>query len=379
MRNIYMDHAATTPVRREVIEAMTDALRESFGNPSSVHQFGRTVRKRVEEARRNTAEAIQAKPKEIYFTSGGTEADNLAILGAARAHAEKGKHIVTSAVEHHAVLDACHFLEKQGFEVTVLPVDQFGQVSAQQLESALRDDTILVSIMHANNEIGTINPIEEIGHICRERGVLFHTDAVQSLGKIKVDVNRLNVDLLTVTGHKIYGPKGTGALFIREGIKIDPLVHGGGQEKSIRPGTENVAGIVGFGTAIRLAASEQEEEAERLSGLRDRLVDEVIHSIPDTRLNGHPTMRLPHIANFSFPGTDGEMLVQGLDFKGVAVSTGSACTSGSVDPSHVLVAIGLERGTALASVRFSLGVLTTQEDVEYAAAALRETVQMLRS
>lgn len=378
MRTVYLDHAATTPVRPEVIDVMMGVLQEEFGNPSSVHQFGQPVRKMIEQARAQTAKAIGANAKEIVFTSGGTEADNLAIIGGARANANKGKHIITSAIEHHAVLDACLHLQKEGFELTLLPVDEYGRVSVEELRRALRNDTVLVSIMHANNEIGTVNPIAEIGKICRAQGVLFHTDAVQSVGKIPVDVEALQVDLLTLTGHKIYGPKGTGALYIRNGVKIEPLVHGGGQEKAVRPGTENAAGIAGLGKAIELAAAELEQEAARLTKLREKLIDGVLSGIPGSRLNGHPTERVPHNANFSFPGVDGQMLIQALDMKGMAASAGSACTSGTVDPSHVLSAIGLERDVALGSVRLSLGKSTSEEDVNYVIDQLQEVVQFLQ-
>ncbi|MFC4768570.1 cysteine desulfurase NifS [Effusibacillus consociatus] len=378
MRTVYLDHAATTPVRPEVIDVMVNVLTEAFGNPSSGHQFGRPVRKLIEQARQQTAQAINARPQEVFFTSGGTEADNLAILGAARANANRGKHLITNTIEHHAVLDAFSHLKREGFEVTVLPVDEYGFVSIETFLKALREDTVLVSIMHANNEIGTINPIAEIGCICREQGILFHTDAVQSVGKIPVDVQALNVDLLTLTGHKIYGPKGVGALYVRGGVQIAPLVHGGGQEKAIRPGTENVTGIVALGKALEVAVEELEEESKRLAGLRDNLIQGVMDGIPNSRLNGHPTERLPHNVNFSFPGLDGQMLIQQLERKGIAASAGSACTSDSVEPSHVLRGIGLERGTALGSVRLSLGKSTTEEDIDYVIAQLKESVALLQ-
>lgn len=378
MPTIYLDHAATTPVRPEVADVMMGVLTDAFGNPSSTHQFGRKVRKLMEEARQKTAGAIGANPKEIVFTSGGTESNNLAIAGTVRANRHKGKHIITTAVEHHAVLDVFLQLEKEGYQLTVLPVDPFGRVSTRQFQSALREDTIFASVMHANNEIGTVNPISEIGQMCRERRVMLHTDAVQSIGKIPVDVQELQVDLLTVSGHKIYGPKGTGALYIRQGTPIEPMVRGGSQEKSIRPGTENVAGIVALGKAIELAVSEMASESPRLARLRDKLIHNIIRSIPDARLNGHPTERLPHNVNFSFAGVEGETLIQGLDARGIAVSAGSACSSGSLEPSHVLLGVGVERRLALGTLRISLGRSTTDEDIETVTAELKQIIHRLR-
>lgn len=379
MPAIYLDHAATTPVRPEVAAVMMDVLTESFGNPSSTHQFGRRVRKLLEEARQKTAGAIGAASGEIVFTSGGTESNNLAIWGTAYANRNKGRHLVTTAVEHHAVLDVFRQLAREGFEVTVLPVDTYGRVSVDQLRSALRKDTILASVMHANNEIGTVNPLAEIGKLCRERGVLLHTDAVQSVGKIPVNVEELQVDLLTISSHKIYGPKGTGALYIRRGTAIDPLLCGGSQEKAVRPGTENVPGIVGLGKAIELAAGELAHESVRLVRLRDQLIRNVLTSIPDVRLNGHPTERLPHNVNVSFAGVEGETLIQGLDARGIAVSAGSACTSGTLEPSHVLLSLGVERGLALGTLRISLGRSTSDEDIDVVTEELKEMVQQLRS
>ncbi len=379
MPAIYLDHAATTPVRPEVAAVMMGVLTESFGNPSSTHQFGRKVRKLMEEARQKTAGAIGAAAREIVFTSGGTESNNLAVLGTVRANRDKGRHLVTTAVEHHAVLDVFRQLATEGFEVTVLPVDEYGRVSVDQFRNALREDTILASVMHANNEIGTVNPLAGIGKICRERGVLLHTDAVQSVGKIPVNVEELQVDLLTVSGHKIYGPKGTGALYIRRGTAIDPLMRGGSQEKAIRPGTENVAGIVGLGKAIELAAGESAHESIRLARLRDKLIRNVLTSVPDARLNGHPTERLPHNVNVSFAGVEGETLIQGLDARGIAISAGSACTSGALEPSHVLLSLGVERSLALGTLRISLGRSTTDEDIDVVTEELKQIIQQLRS
>ncbi|MGZ4031894.1 MAG: cysteine desulfurase NifS [Tumebacillaceae bacterium] len=379
MRKVYLDHGATTPVRQEVIEAMMKVYQEVYGNPSSIHQFGRPARKLIEEAREKVAKAINADPKEIIFTGSGTEADNIAIVGGARANKKKGNHLITSVVEHHAVLDAFKALEKEGFDVTYLPVDGDGQVSVEDFKNALRDDTVLVSIMHGNNEVGTIMPIEEIGAICREKKILFHTDAVQTVGKIKVDVKELNVDFLALSAHKIYGPKGIGVLYMRRGVRTQPLYFGGGQERKLRPGTENVPNIVGIGVAIELAVAEMEQESARLVKLRDRLIKGILESIPETRLNGHATNRLPHNANVSIEYIEGEALILSMDMKGMAVSSGSACTSGSLDPSHVLMAMGLTHTTAHGSLRMTLGHSTTDEDVDYVITELKPIVDKLRA
>jgi cysteine desulfurase len=379
VRRIYLDHAATTPVRPEVIEAITKTLTEVYGNPSSIHQFGRPARKLVEEAREKVAKAINADPREIIFTGSGTEADNIAILGGARANKKKGNHLITSVVEHHAVLDAFKALEKEGFEVTYLPVDAEGRVSVEDFKNALRDDTILVSIMHGNNEVGTIMPVEEIGAICRERKILFHVDAVQTVGKIEVDVTKINCDFLALSGHKIYGPKGIGVLYMRRGVRTSPLYYGGGQERKLRPGTENVANIVGLGVAIELAVAEMAEESARLSKLRDKLIDGILNNIPETRLNGPREGRLPHNVNVSIEYIEGEALLLTCDMKGIAASSGSACTSGSLDPSHVLMAMGLTHTTAHGSLRLSLGKATTEEDIDYVIRELKPIAERLRA
>ncbi|GAV24299.1 cysteine desulfurase NifS [Carboxydothermus islandicus] len=379
MERIYLDHGATTPLAREVLEEMMPYLTEKFGNPSSIHAFGREARKAIEDAREKVAKAINASdPGEIVFTGGGTEADNLAIKGIARAYKHKGNHIITSAVEHHAVLDACLALQKEGFEVTVLPVDEYGMVSVEDVKKAITDKTILITIMHANNEVGTIQPIAEIGEIAREKGIYFHTDAVQTVGKIPVDVKELKVDLLSLSAHKIYGPKGVGALYVRKGLKLEPLANGGGQERKRRPGTENVAGIVGLGKAIELAVAEMPEESARLTKLRDKLIKGVLDKIPYVRLNGHPTKRLPHNANFSVEFVEGESMLLMLDMKGIAASSGSACTSGSLDPSHVLLAMGIPHEVAHGSLRLTLGKANTEEQIDYVLEVLPGIVERLR-
>ncbi len=381
MRKVYLDHGATTPVREEVIEAMMEIYRDVPGNPSSVHQFGRLAKKRLEEARQQVATAIGAEPKEIIFTGSGTEADNIAILGTARfmAKQNKGKHIITSAVEHHAVLDTCKELAKEGFEVTVLPVDEDGLVSIDSVKQALRDDTILVTIMHANNEVGTIQPIAEIGALLKDHQAIFHTDAVQTVGKIPVDVKELGVDLLALSAHKLYGPKGVGALYIRKGVRVQPLMAGGGQERKIRPSTENIAGIIGLAKAIQLAVENLVEEKQRLETLRDKLATALLSTVPATKLNGHPVKRLPHNMNISFEYIEGEALILSADMKGIAVSSGSACTSGSLDPSHVLMAMGLSHQTAHGSLRMTLGRDTTDEDIDYVVQELQVIAERLRA
>lgn len=378
MRRIYLDHSATTPVRTEVATAVMEYMTGKYGNPSSVHSFGREAKAALEKARGQVAALINAQPEEIIFTSGGTESDNLAIIGVARANAIRGKHIITSAIEHHAVLDTCKALEKEGFRVTYLPVDAYGQISLADLEAAITDDTILISIMHVNNEVGTIQPIAEIGRIARERGVLFHTDAVQSLGKIPVDVKAQNIDLLSGSGHKIYGPKGTGFLYMRKGVRLKNLVHGGGQERKKRSGTENLPGIVGLGVAAELAAAEMETEMKRLAALRDKLIKGLQEKIPHVRLNGHPTERIATNANLSFEYVEGESLLLSLDLKGIAASSGSACTSGSLEPSHVLTAMGLCHELAHGSVRFTLGKDNTEEDIDYVLEVMPPIVERLR-
>ncbi len=376
MRRVYMDHAATTYVDPRVVQAMLPYFTEYFGNASSLHSFGREAKEALENSREIVAKALGASPDEIFFTSGGTESDNLAIKGVMYANRSK-KHMITSIIEHHAVLETCNNLQEMGFEVTYLPVDRHGLVSLSQLENSLTEKTGLVTIMHANNEIGTIEPIKEIGKITREHGVYLHTDAVQSFGKIPTNVNDLNVDLLSISGHKIYGPKGVGVLYVREGVKIEPVQHGGGHERGIRSGTENVPGIVGLAKAVEISQAEMKKESERLASLRDRLIEGVLE-IDDSWLNGHPFQRLPNNCNFSFERVEGESLILRLDAKGVAASTGSACSSGSGAPSHVLTSIGLTPEQANGSLRLTLGKCNTEEDVNYVLEVLPETVSDLR-
>jgi cysteine desulfurase len=374
---IYLDHAATTPVRKEVLEEMQPYFSKKYGNASSLHAFGREANRALQEARAKVAEVINAMPEEVYFISGGSEADNLALKGVAFANKDKGNHIITSAIEHDAVLNTCKFLEENGFKITYLPVDKFGFVDCSQIERAISKKTILISIMHANNEIGTIEPIAMIGSIAQENGIYFHTDAVQTFGKIPIDVDKMGIDLLSVSSHKIYGPKGVGALYVRKGVKIEPLIHGGGHERGLRSGTENVAGIVGFGKAAELADKERALEAGREIKLRDRLIKNAL-KIENSRLNGHPTLRLPNNANFSFKFIEGESLVLDLDNKGIAASTGSACSSKSLEPSHVLLAIGLKHEEAHGSLRLTLGRETTNKDIDYVLRVLPKSVERLR-
>jgi cysteine desulfurase len=375
---VYLDHSATTPVRPEVARLVMEYMTEKFGNPSTLYFYGREAKKAVEKAREQVAALIKADSEEIIFTSGGTEGDNLAILGIARAYAENGQHIITSAVEHHAVLEACRSLEQQGFRLTVLPVDEDGRVSVAELEKALSPDTILISIMHVNNEVGTIQPVEEIGKLARQRGVILHIDGVQSVGKVPVDIGALQADLLTGSGHKIYGPKGTGFLYLRKGIKLAPLVWGGGQEKAYRPGTENVAGIVGLGLAAELADQELHTEMPRLATLRNMLIKGLQENIPDTKLNGPQVGRVPTNVNLRFAGVEGEALLQALDLKGICASSGSACSAGAVNPSHVLLAMGLSRAEAKSSLRMTLGRDNTEEQVAYVLEQLPPLIERLR-
>lgn len=379
MRKVYLDHSATTPVDPEVAQLMMTYYTEKYGNPSSVHGFGREAKEALEKAREQVAALIGAQPTETTFTSGGTEADNLAILGTVEAQRKKGKHIITSAVEHHAVLETCEFLEKNGFDLTVIPVNDEGLLNPQDIANAIRPDTILITIMHANNEVGTIQPIAEIGKIARDKGVTFHVDAVQSLGKIPIDVKEMNIDLLTISSHKIYGPKGVGALFIRKGVRIVPLVHGGGQEKKRRSGTENTPGIIGFGKACELAGERMAEEEEKLKVLREQLMDGILERIPYVKVNGpRGDNRLPNNVNVSIRYVEGEALLLSLDMMGIAASSGSACTSGSLDPSHVLLAMGLPHEIAHGSLRFSLGRQNSSEDIEYVLEQLPKIVERLR-
>jgi len=376
MKRIYLDHSATTPVRTEVAAAVAEYMTSQFGNPSSIHSFGREAKEAVEKARKQVACLIKAKPEEIIFTSCGTEGNNMAITGTARACAPKGKHIITSAVEHHAVLDTCKALEKHGFTVTVLPVDEYGLVKIDDLSNAITGETILITIMHVNNEVGTIEPIEEIGMLAREKGILFHTDAVQSIGKIPLDVEK--IDLLTGSAHKIYGPKGTGFLYVRKGIKLEPLFFGGGQEKKRRSGTENIPGIVGLGLACELAGQELEREMARQTKLRDKLLKGLIERIPYTRLNGSWQKRIASNVNISFEYVEGESVLLSLDLQGIAASSGSACTSGSLEPSHVLMAMGICHQTAHGSVRMTLGRNTSDEEIEYVLKTLPPIVERIR-
>ena len=378
MDRIYLDNAATTAVSPEVLEAMLPYFTQCFGNPSSIHSTGRDARRAVDAARRQVAGAIGAQPQEIYFTAGGSESDNWAIKGTAFAKRDKGNHIITTAIEHHAVLHTCQWLEKQGFEVTYLPVDEFGRVRVEDVEKAITDKTILITIMAANNEIGTIQPIAEIGKLAHDKGILFHTDAVQAIGAMPIDVNAMHIDMLSMSGHKFHGPKGIGALYIRKGVKIDQYLHGGAQERGQRAGTENLAGIVGMGKAIEIATQHLEENAARLTVLRDKLIDGILAEIPDVRLNGHRTQRLPNNVNVSVRYVEGEALLLRLDLAGIAGSSGSACTSGSLDPSHVLLAIGLPHEIAHGSLRLSLGTDTTEAEIDEVLDKLPGIVKNLR-
>ncbi len=379
MRRIYLDHSATTPVDLEVAALMMTYYTEKYGNPSSVHGFGREAKQALEEARRQVAELLGATPKEITFTSGGTEADNLAILGTVEALQKKGKHLITSAIEHHAVLETFEFLEKKGFELTVIPVDSEGIVAVEDVRKAIRPDTILISVMHANNEVGSIQPIAEIGNLAKEHGVTFHVDAVQSFGKLPINVQEMNIDLMTVSSHKIYGPKGVGALYIRKGVRIVPLAHGGSQEKRRRSGTENTPGIIGFGKACELIGKQMDEEAELQRKLRDKLMNGILERIEHVKVNGPlGEKRLPNNVNVSIQFVEGESLLLSLDMLGIAASSGSACTSGSLDPSHVLLAMGLVHEIAHGSLRFSLGSQNTEEDIDYVLEQLPKIVERLR-
>lgn len=382
MRQIYMDYAATTPVDSKVLSEMTSYFDKQYGNPSSLHSFGREALDAVENSREQVAGLISSKADEIIFTSGGTESDNLAIKGVAYQNKKKrdtkGPHIITCAIEHPAVLETCKHLEKQGFNVKYLPVDKYGFIKLNDLENAISKDTFLITIMFANNEIGTIEPIPEIGKIAKKHGILFHTDAVQAIGKVLINVNKLNIDLLSISSHKIYGPKGVGALFIRKGVKIQPLVHGGGHEKGLRSSTLNTSGIVGLGKACELGKNRMKKDAAHLKSLRDKLIKEIL-KIEESYLNGHPEIRLANNAHFCFNAIEGESLNLKLDDKGIAASTGSACSSTKLQASHVLLAIGLDPAEAHGSLRLSLGRKNTQEDVEYVISVLPEVVQNLRN
>jgi len=378
MSGIYLDNAATTAARKEVLDAMLPYFMEGYGNPSSVYKLARESKRAIDDARALVASAIGAAANEVFFTGSGTEADNWAIKGVAEMLAGKGRHIITSCIEHHAVLHTCQALEQHGFRVTYLPVDAYGMVSPDAVEAAITDDTILISVMFANNEIGTIQPIADIGRIAKAKNVLFHTDAVQAVGHVPINVKALNVDLLSLSAHKLYGPKGVGALYVRKGIKLPPLLHGGAQEMKRRAGTENVPGIVGMGKAVSLCCAEMSAETARLTGLRDKLITGILERIPYARLNGHPTERLPGNVNISFEFIEGESILLMLDMKNMYASSGSACTSGSLDPSHVLLAIGLPHEKAHGSVRMTFGVNNTESDVDAVLEALPPIVQRLR-
>lgn len=376
---IYMDNSATTQVKKEVLDEMMPYFSENYGNPSSIYTLGSASKVAVEKAREQVAKALGADKKEIYFTAGGSESDNWAIKGIALKNKEKGNHIITTKIEHHAVLHTCSYLEKNGFDVTYLNVDETGLIDLEELKNAITDKTILITIMFANNEIGTIQPIKEIGQIAKERKIYFHTDAVQAVGSVKIDVKDMNIDLLSLSGHKIYGPKGIGALYIKQGIKLENLIEGGAQERTKRAGTENVPGIVGLGKAIELADENLEVNNAKLINLRERLITKIEENFKYIRLNGHRTKRLPGNVNFCFEFIEGESLLLSLDMEGVAASSGSACTSGSLDPSHVLLAIGLPHGIAHGSLRLSLGSFNTEEEVDYVVEKLIEIVDRLRN
>ena len=378
-KTVYMDYAATTYTKPEVLEEMLPYFTQYFGNPSSIYSIARDTRKAIDKARERVAKAINASREEIFFTGGGSEADNWAIKGIAYANKKKGNHIITSAIEHHAVLHTCEALTKQGFEITYLPVDEFGFINLEDLKNAITDKTILVSIMFANNEIGTIQDIKEIGRICREKKVLFHTDAVQAVGHVAIDVADMNIDLLSMAGHKFYGPKGVGALYIRKGIRIENLIHGGGQERSRRAGTENIPGIVGLGKAIELATTNLPESSKKLTYLRDKLIKGLLE-VPHSRLNGPVgDKRLPGNANVCFRFIEGEGILLSLDFEGICASSGSACTSGSLDPSHVLLAIGLIAEIAHGSLRLTIGDGTTEEEVDFVLTVVPKVIDRLRN
>jgi cysteine desulfurase len=379
MKPIYLDHAATTPTDPAVVQAMLPFFTRIYGNPSSMHAFGQEAKRAIEAARDSIASFLGAKPEEIIFTSGGTESNNFILKGIAASAGNRGNHIITSAIEHHAVLESCHYLEKQGFQVTYLPVDRFGLVDLDDVKRNITDKTILISIMHANNEIGTIEPIAEIGRIARKRGVPFHTDAVQTFGHLPISVDELNIDALSASAHKFYGPKGVGILYLRRGTRIQSFMHGGEQERKRRASTHNVTGIVGFGKAVELAAEGMEKETRQEIFLRDKLISGILERIENTRLNGHPVHRLPNNVNVSVAYIEGESMLLNLDMEGIAVSTGSACTSASLEPSHVLTAIGLPHELAHGSLRLTLGRATTEADIDRTLDVLPGIVKKLRA
>jgi len=378
MKRIYLDYAATTPTDPQVLAAMQPFFFDKFGNPSSIHSFGQEAKKAIEEARGKLAKFLGAKPEEIVFTSGGTESNNFAVEGVAYCLEKKGNHIIATAIEHHAVSEPCKFLEKRGFKITYVGVDKSGLVDPAEIKKAITDKTILISVMHANNEIGTIQPIAEIGKIAKEKGIYFHTDGVQTVGHIPVDVNALNADLLSLSAHKFYGPKGAGALYIRKGTRLERFLHGGDQEKGKRASTHNTPGIVGLGKAIELCQEKMQEESEFQIALRDRLIKEIPEKISEVYLNGHPTLRLPNNVNFSIKYIEGESILLNLDMLGIAASTGSACTSTSLEPSHVLLAIGLSHEIAHGSLRLTLGRWTKSEEIDYLLEHLPKIVEKLR-
>ncbi len=379
MMKVYMDNAATTALSSEVLNAMMPYLTDVYGNASSVHSFGQGARKGIDKAREQVARAINASFDEIIFTGSGTEADNMAIKGAAIKSKKKGKHIITTSVEHHAVLHSCEELARNGFDVTYLPVDEYGMITPKQVEDAIREDTILVTIMFANNEVGSIMPIAEIGQICHDRKILFHTDAVQAVTHVPIDVKEMHIDMLSLSAHKFHGPKGIGALYVRKGVAITPIIVGGAHERGRRAGTENVAGIVGLGAAIELAMSNMDRDVARIKGMRDRLIAEIPKRIDEVKLNGHPTKRLPGNVNFSIKYIEGEAILLMLDINGIAASSGSACTSGSLDPSHVLLAMGIPHEIAHGSLRLTLSSNTTDEEVDYILETLPRIVSKLRT
>ncbi len=380
-RKLYLDNAATTRVRKEVLDAMQKYFDEFYGNPSSqLYELGRKSKEAIENSRKTVADFINADEKEIYFTAGGSESDNWALKGIAFANFNKGKnHIITTKIEHHAVLHTCEYLEKFGIETTYLDVDKYGMINLEELKKAIRPETMLISVMFANNEIGTIQPIEKIGEIAKENGIVFHVDAVQALGSVKIDVKKQHIDLLSMSGHKIGGPKGVGGMFIRKGVKIDNFIHGGAQERGRRAGTEGVQNIVGFGKAVDIANKNFDSHVKKLSALRDRLIAGIKNNIPDVILNGHPTNRLPNNVNFSYKYVEGESILLLLDMEGIAASSGSACTSGSLDPSHVLLATGLDHGTAHGSIRFTISEEITEEDIDFVVDTMKKIIDRLRA
>ncbi|MEK5477397.1 cysteine desulfurase family protein [Paenibacillus sp. FSL R5-0407] len=380
MKNIYLDHAASTPVHPDVAETMLDVMRRQYGNASSVHSFGRAAKRLVNGSRDSLARFIGCRSDEVVFTGGGTESDNLALFGTAEARRDRGRHIITTAIEHHAVLHACHRLEKQGFEVTYLPVDRYGQVHSEQVEAAIRPDTILVSVMYGNNEIGTIQPIAEIGELTSARDIVFHVDAVQALGAVPINCNELPVDLMSFSSHKINGPQGVGALYIRRELSIEPILYGGLQERKRRAGTENMAGIAGFAKAAELAAAQLPQRAAHDEELREVLISGLKREIGEDRfhVNGHPSQRLPHILNISFPECDTETMLMNLDMEGIAVASGSACSSGSIEPSHVLEAMNLPQNFLRSAIRFSFGLGNTSEEMEHTAEKIGTILERLR-